>query len=207
MLRRASRRAFKVYTRTGDGGTSALFNMARAPKDDTVFDALGAVDELNAAVGLARAHGDIAAAEAADAARPAMIRMLDQLADVQQRLLDVGSAVATPRSTSSEQHLERATFAAADAATASLERWMDAMDESLPPLTSFILPGGSVYSASLHVARAACRRAERRVVPLVREGECLPAVTVYLNRLSDYLFVAARSAAHCSSHKEEVRRR
>jgi cob(I)alamin adenosyltransferase len=187
----AARRDFKVYTRNGDKGVSSLFNGERRPKSDLTFEALGNTDELNAAVGLAAAHCQALDASGADL----QAALLPQLQAVQSCLLDIGSAVATPRSQSSDAQLARARFDAADDATASLERWIDTMDESLPELRNFILPGGGTVGSSLHLARAICRRTERSVVPLVDAGECDAGVVVYVNRLSDYLFVAARYAA------------
>lgn len=118
-----------------------------------------------------------------------------QLDAVQSRLLDVGSAVATPRSSSNEKQLARVRFCDDGASVSSLEQWMDALDQELPPLKNFILPSGGLSASSLHVARAVCRRAERSLTRLVAADECEPAVGVYVNRLSDYLFVAARAAA------------
>ena len=128
---------YKVYTKTGDGGTSSLYNGERRSKDDEFFSALGDVDELNASVGLAREYciGSSVALEA-------------QLVEIQCRLLDVGSAIATPILSSNPGQLERAKFHTA--ITASLEAWIDAMDEELPPLKNFILP------VACGAARAAC---------------------------------------------------
>jgi cob(I)alamin adenosyltransferase len=163
--------------------------------------ALGDVDELNAAIGLAREH--------CTALTPSL---LEQLIEVQSRLLDVGAAVATPTSSSTAERLARVEFEG-DHHTAQLEGWIDAMDDALPPLKNFILPvrdccfvtnticvkswlqSGGLASAQLHVARTVARRAERRLVTLVRDGHLAPDVAVYVNRLSDYLFVAARYAA------------
>lgn len=165
-----------------------LFSGQRRRKDDTVFTALGDSDELNAAIGLAAAHCATSGGERGQS-------LLVQLQTVQSRLLDVGSAVATPRSESSSQRLERTSFDGDGGGSKTIEAWIDGMDAQLPPLRNFILPGGGVAAASLHSARAICRRAERSVVPLVLDGECDDAVAVYLNRLSDYLFVAARFVA------------
>lgn len=184
----ALRRSFKVYTRTGDQGSSSLFNGQRRRKDDIVFSALGDSDELNAAIGLARAH-----CSADGGARAAHV--LPHLESVQSRLFDLGSAIATPLTQSSEKHLARASFDDGGNGTAQLEAWMDAMDAELPQLQNFILPAGGFASASLHMARSICRRCERSVVPLVLDGECDASAAVYVNRLSDYLFVAARYVA------------
>ena len=203
-MQRFASRSFRIYTRTGDSGQTSLFNGLRKTKDHPVFDALGAVDELNAAVGLARAHCEAALDTASDTSLM-LPHILPQLTDIQHRLLDVGSNIATPQRSSSEQHLARVNFDCGPRATQTLEEWMDAMDEKLPPLREFILPGGGVPSASLHIARASCRRAERKVVPLVREGDCTEGVAIYLNRLSDYFFVAARFASMRTSNVEKVR--
>jgi cob(I)alamin adenosyltransferase len=190
-----ARRAFRIYTKTGDGGSSSLFNGQRVSKDDRVFAVLGDSDELNAAIGLARAHCEVDGRERAAAVVP-------QLSTVQSRILDVGSAVATPLTHSSEKRITRAAFDDGGFSTGQLEEWIDAFETELPPLRNFILPGGGVSASSLHVARAVCRRAERALVPLVRDGECEDAVAVYLNRLSDYLCtrgaseLARTSAAH-----------
>jgi len=187
-------RSFKVYTRTGDTGQSSLFNGERRCKDDRVFDALGNTDELNAAVGVARAAAGSAAVHSLEL-------MLPQLDAVQSRLLDVGSAVATPLSGSNEKQVQRTQFDGA-AQAELLEQWIDEMDLELPTLKNFILPGGGGTAASLHVARAICRRTERSVVSLTRDGNCDPSVAIYLNRLSDYLFVAARYASQACGHTE-----
>jgi len=188
MQRACSSAAFKIYTRTGDKGSSSLFNGERRRKDDLVFVALGDSDELNASLGLARAncgaHGGTRASH-----------VISHLGLVQSRLLDVGSAIATPLTQSSEKRLARASFDDGGHSASELEAWMDVMDTDLPPLRNFILPGGGVPAASLHMARAVCRRAERAVVPLVLGGDCEDAVAIYLNRLSDYLFIAARYMA------------
>ena len=118
-----------------------------------------------------------------------------------------GAASAFAHRTSSPRQVTalRAAFGDDGASSADeLERWIDAMDAELPPLSNFILPGGGLVGASLHHARAVCRRAERDVVPLVREAECEAAVAIYLNRLSDYLFIAARFAARRIGEEDAV---
>ncbi|GBF91190.1 hypothetical protein Rsub_04859 [Raphidocelis subcapitata] len=183
---------FKIYTKTGDAGSAALYTGERRPKEDAVFAALGDVDELNCALGAAREfcapelHGALAA----------------QLAHLQSRLLDVGSAVATPAGAASERQLARVQFDAAE--TVRLEAWIDSMDEQLPPLRNFILPSGGRAASLLHLSRAVCRRAERAVAPLARAGEVRPEVGAFLNRLSDYLFQAARWAAMKEGREETV---
>lgn len=130
-----------------------------------------------------------------------MVRLDAQLAEIQSRLLDIGSAVATPLYGSSESKCARASFSEAHVET--LERWIDALDARLPKLTSFLLVSGGKASVFLHQARVVCRRAERRCVPLVRVGAVPDVVRVYLNRLSDYMFTAARFAAMHANREEE----
>lgn len=184
---------FSIYTKTGDDGTSSLYSGQRRSKDDAVFHALGDVDELNSSVGVAREFiGDLDA------------RIEAQLETIQSRLLDVGSAVATPAETTgmgSSAKKQRVEFD--ETAAARLEDWIDQMDEELPQLTTFILPSGGQASAFLHMARSICRRAERAVVPLIGQGSVHEDVGVFLNRLSDYLFTAARMAAK-KANKDEV---
>lgn len=168
----------RIYTKTGDKGETSLFGGGRVGKDDDRVDAYGEVDELNAVLGLARAEG---------------LGDLDPLAQtLQDQLFTVGSVLATPRGTKAAQAIPQVQ---AEWITA-MERAIDGFDEVLPPLTSFILPGGSKAAAALHLARTVCRRAERRVVPLLRAGQIGPEVVTYLNRLSDLLFTLARMANH-----------
>jgi ATP:cob(I)alamin adenosyltransferase len=124
-----------------------------------------------------------------------------QLEIVQSRLLDVGSAVATPLDKASKQKMQRAAFPKGLAE--DVEKWIDDHDEQLPPLKNFILPSGGEAASFLHMARTICRRAERRIVPLIREDMLQEEVGQYVNRLSDYLFTAARVAAK-AAHKTEV---
>lgn len=179
----------KIYTKTGDAGESSLYSGERRVKDDAVFAALGDVDELNSVVGVAR--------EYAAGLDPALAAQLEA---VQSRLLDVGSAVATPLSSSTVKKLQRVAFD--PGATAQLESWIDGWDAELQPLTLFILPSGGPGASFLHMARSVCRRAERAVVPLARGGGTDEAVAVFLNRLSDYLFTAARIAAKRAGKSE-----
>lgn len=168
-----------IYTRTGDRGQTGLFGGGRVDKDDPRVEAYGDVDELNAALGLARAI-------------ERMPRVDDVLAPVQQDLFAIGALLATPDPVKMRQQLEKARLD--DARVAELEAAIDAGEAELEPLRAFILPGGTPKSAALHVARTVCRRAERRVVGLAREVELPEVVVRYLNRLSDLLFVLARVA-------------
>ena len=188
--------AMKVYTRTGDKGESSLYNGERRPKDFQVFEALGDTDELNSMLGAARefalgVHG--------------LEDLPEQLEEIQSRLLDVGSAVATPLATSSDAKVARTKFP--EASVTALEHWIDEMDEELPPLKNFILPSGGKGPAFLHLARTVCRRAERKVVPLVREESVEPVVGRYLNRLSDCASPPGRGAGLGGGNAEGRRAR
>ncbi len=167
----------KIYTRRGDSGETDLFGGERVTKDSARVDAYGAVDELNAFVGSARA-----ASEHDD--------MRSLMGRVQSSLLDLGAHLATPDPARREKV---AIPVVSDAEIGRLEQAIDAFEEELEPLRFFVLPGGSPAAAALHVARVVCRRAERRVVALERGEEGVDARGLrYLNRLSDLLFVAAR---------------
>ena len=149
---------FKVYTKTGDAGSSSLFNGQRRAKDEIIFAALGDTDELNAAIGVAAAH---CATE--QTTHPELAVLTPQFVSLQSRLLDLGSAIATPQSSSNDAQLQRAAFDVDGEEVRQLESWIDVMDEELPPLRNFILPSGGLVSASLHVARATCRRSRPSV--------------------------------------------
>ncbi len=166
----------KIYTKTGDGGDTALFGGGRIGKEDTRVEAYGQVDELNTVLGMARADG---------------IAELDGLLQtLQDQLFTVGSVLATPAGSKAEKAIPKVK---AEWVTA-MEQAIDGFDAQLPALTSFILPGGSRAACALHLARTVCRRAERRTVPLLRADKIGPEVVVYLNRLSDLLFTMARFA-------------
>jgi cob(I)alamin adenosyltransferase len=169
----------RIYTRTGDEGDTGLFGGGRVSKDDPRVEAYGAVDELNAAVGMARAI-------------ELMPRVDEILAPVQRDLFGLGAILATPDLVKMQEQLAKARID--DARITQLERAIDAGEDELEPLKAFILPGGTPKAAALHMARTVCRRAERRVVHLQQTVELPPLVTIYLNRLSDLLFVLARVA-------------
>ena len=177
----------RIYTRTGDSGETGLFGGGRVPKDDVRVEAYGAVDELNAVVG-------VAVAELTDDVTAGRLRR------VQSDLFTLGAHLATPQAGSkAASHLP----ALPDDRLAEMERWIDDCDEELPPLRSFILPGGGRAAAALHHARTVCRRAERRVVTLAGEQEVPGSVIVYLNRLSDVLFAFARLITHRAGKTDE----
>ncbi|KAL4646670.1 cob(I)yrinic acid a,c-diamide adenosyltransferase, mitochondrial [Arapaima gigas] len=186
--------AQKIYTKTGDKGFSSTFTGERRPKEDPVFEALGATDELSSIIGLAREF-------CGEQGHP----FVEELYKIQCVLQDVGSNIATPLSSARESHIKKTKFTGQP--VSDLECWIDRYTEELPPLTSFILPSGGKSSAALHVARAVCRRAERRVASIVRSGEADADVARFLNRLSDYLFTVARYAALKEGHKEKIYRR
>jgi len=161
----------KIYTRTGDAGETSLFGGVRVSKDDRRIEAYGTIDELSSCIGVARAAW---ASSPIDA----------ELARVQNDLFDIGAQLAAPNSD---------RFRGADPARIEqMEHAIDAMERELEPLSNFVLPGGSAPASHLHVARTVCRRAERRVISL--RDDTVNTTIVYLNRLSDYLFVAARYA-------------
>ena len=169
----------KIYTKTGDGGDTGLFGGGRVPKDHPRVEAYGAVDELNAVLGMARSV-------------EMMPRIDEVLAPVQRDLFALGALLATPDHEKMREQLDKARIG--DSRIAQLERAIDDGEAELEPLKAFILPGGTPKAAALHVARTTCRRAERAVISLQREAEIPQVVIVYLNRLSDLLFVLARVA-------------
>jgi cob(I)alamin adenosyltransferase len=175
----------RVYTGGGDDGTTALVGGKRVAKDDPRIDAYGTVDELNSVIGVAVAAG-------------LHETMRDRFFVIQQVLFNLGTDLATPATDKQrfaipqiEEHHVR-----------DIEGWIDEWNDQLEPLKSFILPGGDPAAAHLHVARTVCRRAERLAIALNREEPVGQQALVYLNRLSDFLFVAARYQAKLSGHGE-----
>ncbi|MDA1183650.1 MAG: cob(I)yrinic acid a,c-diamide adenosyltransferase [Acidobacteria bacterium] len=175
----------KIYTKTGDSGETSLFDNTRVSKTDSRVDAYGEVDELNACLGAARAAGvgsELAAS----------------LESIQKDLFAVGACLADP----SARIAARVTKTAITAETVErLEQLIDRLETETPPLRSFILPGGSRSGSLLHLARTVCRRAERRVIALGTDAVD-PVLVVYLNRLSDLLFVMARAVNHRAGEPE-----
>jgi len=169
----------KIYTRTGDKGETSLFTGQRVPKTDPIIEAIGAVDECNSAV--ATALSLLPADHSMDTIR-------EQLVIIQHALFDAGASLATPRTRAVDSKLKKTRFDHEE--IKKLETWMDEMEEKLPGLKSFILPGGHPAGAALHLARSICRRAERRAIPL--DADVADTVLIYLNRLSDYLFFVSR---------------
>jgi cob(I)alamin adenosyltransferase len=165
----------KIYTRTGDDGTTGLLGGVRLGKDDLRISAYGTVDELNALLGVCRAGELPTSVEA----------VIDAL---QHEMFMLGSELSSPAGP------PRGTDVVGDVEIARLEATIDEFESSLEPLREFILPGGSPAAAAIHVARCVCRRAEREMVALSRSSAVRPLALVYINRVSDLLFVLARAA-------------
>lgn len=173
-------RLSKIYTRTGDDGTTGLGDGNRIEKDSVRVEAYGTVDEVNATVGLVLAE-------------PVPEAVRDCLLDVQHRLFDLGGELCMPGYEAiGERHVK------------ALEERLDAFNADLPPLKDFILPGGGRAAAACHLARTVCRRAERVVVTLSREEEINPEARHFLNRLSDLLFVLCRYLAREAGEGEQL---
>lgn len=168
----------KIYTKTGDDGTTALGTGERRPKNDLRIDAYGTVDETNAVVGLVRLH-----------AGPGEKVVDDVLGRIQNDLFDLGADLATPET---DQDLGYEPLRISESQVSAIEAAIDELNADLSPLRSFVLPGGSEASAYLHLARTVSRRAERLMVELAAVETINPAAVRYMNRLSDYFFVASR---------------
>jgi len=168
----------RIYTRTGDDGSTGLGDGTRVPKFDLRVEALGTVDEVNAAIGMARLHAQGGELDA-------------MLARIQNDLFDLGADLCTP---APQRPLDPAPLRIIDSQVDRLEAEIDALNAALSPLNSFVLPGGSAAAAHLHLARTICRRAERLMVQLSEREKVGGAALRYINRLSDLLFVMARMA-------------
>lgn len=178
----------RIYTRTGDAGETSLIGGRRAPKADPRVDLYGEIDELNCALGTAASLLAVATAAGSRAEQVAAV-LGDELAALQARLFDLGAVLADPERS---EALARSGEPVPGVDEKTLERAIDRMENDLEPLRRFILPGGAPAGAALHAARAVCRRAERRTVA-VSGAIAVPSAAIrFLNRLSDYLFVAAR---------------
>ena len=174
----------KIYTKFGDAGETALYGGTRVGKDAPRIEAIGTVDELNAYIGYAQTLIDDT-------------DLSDLMAQIQNHLFAVGADLATLAT-----HTKAADFRIPADFTAVMETAIDTLSEELPPLTNFILPGGCAAGAILHIARGICRRSERRVVQLANETEVNPEIIRSLNRLSDLLFVLARTV-NCRAQAPE----
>jgi cob(I)alamin adenosyltransferase len=174
----------RIYTKTGDKGNTSLFGGQRVPKDALRIEAYGTVDELNSVLGMVVADNTNE-------------RISDILTNIQSHLFALGADLATPRSAGAKS-VKRIEAKDAHA----LERTIDSLESHLKPLRSFVLPVGSPVAARIHFARTVCRRAERTVVRLSRNEDIGEGITVFLNRLSDLLFVLARYANHVAGVQE-----
>ncbi len=167
-----------IYTKAGDGGETGLFDGSRVAKNDPRIETYGDIDELNASLGVVlgfiRDDTDIR----------------NCLLTVQRELFVIGAHIADPTARVETERGEKASFS--DAQVTRLEQWIDEFEADLPPLQTFILPGGSKGGAALHHARTVCRRAERHIVALSQQEPVSPLIITYMNRLSDLLFVIAR---------------
>jgi cob(I)alamin adenosyltransferase len=185
----------RVYTRRGDSGETSLVGGKRVPKDSPRIEAYGTVDELNALAGAARISAQDAIARGCEPLRT----LAEILLRVQHELFNLGSILAT---LPEDVHPKQARVTAAE--IERLETEMDQMNQSLEPLRSFVLPGGSRLNADLHICRTVCRRAERIVVALGHEAEVPGEAVRYLNRLSDAFFVWSRWASHVEGFPETL---
>ena len=186
----------KIYTKTGDKGTTSLFGGTRVPKDHIRIESYGTVDELNSYIGLIRDQE----------MKPHYKKIL---IEVQDRLFTVGAILATPPEKevkkNGELRLQKLGIVGSDIEL--LENEIDAMEKALPPMTHFVLPGGHTTVSYCHVARCVCRRAERSVVALHHETPMGPLPQQYLNRLSDLLFILARCLNKAAQHPDSLWRR
>jgi cob(I)alamin adenosyltransferase len=183
----------KIYTKTGDKGETSLYTGQRIPKNDPLIEAIGTVDETNSAIGAAISFMP----------REAKFSQIkEQLETIQHALFDVGAALATPRTTAGNVKIEKTRFDLEEIAI--LEKWIDESDKHLPPLRAFILPGGHPAGGMLHLARSICRRAERLVLPINHNADVSDSVLVYLNRLSDYLFMVSRLVNQMTGTPETI---
>jgi cob(I)alamin adenosyltransferase len=174
----------KLYTRSGDDGTTGLFGGGRVSKDHPRIEAYGTVDELNATIGLAAA--------ACRSDRAYERRLLEIFAPIQSRLFDIGADLATPEGSKNAAKVVRID----ESFVAEIESWIDEIDGQNPPIRTFIMPGGGELAARLHLARTVCRRAERAMITLSHAEPVSNGAIQWVNRLSDLLFAMARQANH-----------
>jgi len=177
----------KIYTRTGDGGKTHLVGGSEIDKDDPRVETYGTIDELNAWIGTCRT----------EAIAQNRSPFPDYLSCISQDLFDIGAELATPK----ENRWEGMILMQEGSATI-LEGWIDSLVEGIPPLTSFVLPGGTQLNSYLHIARTVCRRAEREIVRFSKIEKINPHIVVYINRLSDLLFAMSRFESFKSNSPE-----
>lgn len=180
----------KIYTKTGDKGTTSLYGGTKVSKDHLRIEAYGTIDELNSYIGLIRSY-------------EINYGLVEQLIIIQKDLFNIGAELATPNDKLMLANgTPRLKVRLEEESITELENWIDDIDQSLEVMTHFILPGGNQASSHTHVARCICRRAERLLVTLSSQEEIRPEITKYMNRLSDYLFTAARKIAKDNNHEE-----
>ena len=167
----------KIYTKTGDDGKTSLFRGGRVSKDHDRIEAYGSVDELNSVIGIVIAETSI-------------LQVKEVLTKIQNDLFVIGSDLATI--TENDSSMDKKIMRTSEEMILFLEKQIDYFDEKLKPLTNFILPGGSKSASYLHLARTVCRRAERKVVRLMNSVDISNKIMIYLNRLSDFVFVLSR---------------
>jgi cob(I)alamin adenosyltransferase len=177
----------RIYTRTGDDGTTGLTDGSRVRKHCLRVKSYGEIDELNSFLGRA----------AVVARQESQLDMATKIETLQNELFDIGAELSTPPPTTLPVNL-----LVQESQVSRLEQWIDEANDPLPPLTSFVLPGGSLLNAELHICRAVCRRAERSIVELSEQEPMRPVVRNYLNRLSDLLFALTRAASHSAGIAE-----
>jgi cob(I)alamin adenosyltransferase len=177
---------FKIYTKTGDDGTTGLVGGTRVKKQDARLEAYGTVDELNAAIGVVRSF-------------PMPEDLKAMLEEIQNRLFNIGSRLASDE----KGDVITSRLSVTEANLEFLEKNIDLMEQELPELTQFILPGGEMASAQCHVARTVCRRAERRILEFSEQGRVEPEIIRYMNRLSDFLFVLSRKLSFIGGVEEK----
>jgi cob(I)alamin adenosyltransferase len=180
----------KIYTKTGDDGTTCLYGGKRVSKNNIRVQTYGEVDELNSYIGLIRSHNSYKEID-------------EQLQSIQNSLLNLGAELATPKDQMFFlKEKMKISCLTSNQEIVLLEKWMDKMSEKLTPLKHFILPTGNIIASTTHVARTVCRRAERSIISLNEIEEVRPHLQKYLNRLSDYLFVLARYFGYLENKRE-----
>lgn len=179
-----------VYTRTGDNGTSSLYNGERRYKNDIIFNTIGSIDELSCFVGLANEY-----------LKQDQHDMNIDFYDIQHDLNDIMACIATPKD-SDEKKIQYTVFDADK--ISKIELWIDTIDSQLPPLKNFIFPSGGFSSCQLHICRSKCRSVERKLTTLYFKNELDSSILHYINRLSDLFFVCARKASLFTHNKEII---
>ncbi len=170
----------KLYTKSGDDGTTGLFSGARVSKDHPRIESYGTIDEFNATLGMCSAT--------CKADNALHRRLLDIFGSLQSRMFDIGADLATPEGANNESKIQRI----GEEHVQEVEKWIDEIDGANTPLTAFVMPGGTELASRLHLARTICRRAERQMIHLSHTEPVGSSLIMYVNRVSDFLFAAAR---------------